>query len=243
MHRRRETILIGHIKPFCIMKRNAGLLIVVVLLAAICGGCTPSLVYSPSVLLPARPLQKEQGELTLGAGMLPETRPASVDRSAVAGGDLLARYAFSDRLTLGVKTWADLSGSEDETRWGALIEGIVMLSEASSGYRLALMPRTGMVLSNGSIEGGGVTVPLALWTPPISSVHPYGALGPIVGWRDLSASPTQLGYGVIGNVGASLLLSELFSLKAELAGIFQFNDYDNASDLLVAPSVALSWTF
>ncbi len=225
------------------MKRIAGSFIVVVLLAAICGGCTSSLVYSPSVLLPARPLQKEQGELALGAGMLPETRPAAVDRSVVAGGDLLVRYAFSDRVTIGVKGWGDLSGTEDETRWGVLAEGIVMLSEGGSDYRFALMPRIGMALSNGNIEGGGLTIPVAVWTPAISSVHPYGALGPIVGWRDLSTSRAQIGYGVIGNVGASLLLSELFSLKAEVAGIFQVNSYDTVSDLMVAPSVALSWTF
>jgi hypothetical protein len=209
------------------------------LAALLCAGCTPSLVYSPSLLLPAQPLVKEDVHLVLGTEMLPETRPEAFGIRATAGGSVGIRYAFSDRLTLGLKGWDAL----DDGRGGASAEGIVMLSDKGP-YRLALIPRTGLVLSEGgTIEGGGITLPVAIWAPPLGALHPYGALGPIVGWRDLGASPGEWGYGAVGNLGMAIEISKVFAVNLEVAGIVQVNRYDHTTHAIADPALSLSWRF
>jgi len=223
----------------------------VLLLGAIVGaGCAPSLVYNPAVSLPSRPLIKEQGEAIGTLGFLPETRPhQSGTTSHVSGGGALTlRYAFSNRLTLGVSAWSDLQDFfNGYFRGGFGAEAIFPIAGGGdpdpNGMKLGLMPRTAVLFDGGSIEGGGFAIPVVLWLPKTDLFATYAALGPALGYRDLSTAPAQWGYGLIGNLGTSITLGSSFRIYAEVAGIVQVNQYDRITHGVFAPSVGLALTF
>lgn len=213
-------------------------------------GCAPSLVYNPAVSLPARPLVKEQGEVVGTLGFLPETRPqGSASNVHVSpGGALTLRYAFSNRLTLGVSAWTDMEDFFDGYfRGGIGAEALFPIMGGGdadpNGMRMALMPKTAVLFDGGSVEGGGFALPVALWLPKTDLFASYAALGPAVGYRDLSTAPAQWGYGLIGNIGTSIVFNPSIRIYAEVAGIVQVNVYDKITHGILAPSVGLAVTF
>jgi hypothetical protein len=88
-----------------------------------------------------------------------------------------------------------------------------------------------------------MTVPLAVWTPKLWILQPYAAIGGAIGYHDLTTNPPQWGYGVIGNIGASVALHDRFTVIAELAGLVQHSQSEGLTYAMIVPSLALSWSF
>lgn len=55
-------------------------LIVFLLSSIVFQSCIPSLVYSPSLNLPSKPLNKDEVQILAGVGYLPETKPEKTEK-------------------------------------------------------------------------------------------------------------------------------------------------------------------
>jgi hypothetical protein len=128
-------------------------------------GCPPSMVCSPSVNLPPRPLKSGQGQFLAGFGMFPEARPHEVGGDTAMGGEATIRFALSDYFSLQTKGWLDLSSNVDFTRYGFSVSTIILFNSDRSSYRIGIMPTGAFLLSLqgfGGFEGGGGVLPICL---------------------------------------------------------------------------------
>jgi hypothetical protein len=204
------------------------------------------MVYSPSVNLPPRPLESGQEQFLVGFGMFPEARPHEVSGSTAIGGEATIRFALSDYFSLQTKGWLDLSSNVDFTRYGFSISTLIMLNSDRSSYRIGIMPTGALLFSSsgfGAVEGGGGVLPICLWFPNYKDLSFYVALGPGFGTRNFPIEKNQWGWGILLNVGASIFLSDHFTMNLEVSGILQNNEYENLSDFIVAPSINLGILF
>jgi len=213
--------------------------------AALCPllfNCTPSLVYSPSVNLPAEPLKKRSVQVLGGIGFLPETREHDVGESVALGGELTFRFGISDYFTMQFKGWKDFSDNLDESRSGFSYTNIVLLNDAQSKYKVGFLPTFAFLFDGNGLEGGGAATQFGIWLPNNGVLHPYVAIGPGVGIRNLEENPKEWGWGVLTNLGLALKISEHFNLNLEVAGIAQINEFEDKSNFVVAPSLNLGLT-
>jgi hypothetical protein len=205
-------------------------------------GCVPSLVYSPSVNLPPRPLQKEKTQVIGGAGLFPETRPDMVPHKLAIGSEATLRHAFSDRFSLQFETWIDLSNNVEQFRWGLSSAGIIALND-SSDYRIGIMPVGAICLDGQSIEGGGIFIPATLWINNLDPFFIYAATGPAIGLRDLSEGKNQWGWGIITNIGFGILINNEWTINLEFAGIRQASEFNHRTDDFFSPSLNVGYIF
>ncbi len=210
--------------------------------------CTSSLVYSPSVALPRKPLEKKEWQLSGGLDLLAETRPASFGRNTIIGAGGLVRYGISDYVSIHGKGWTDILSDAAGTGRGGVTAGLhVKLQDPNADWRLALAPSATILIDNSSfygswrIEGGGGAFTLTTWFPANGIFRPYAVIGPMIGVRDLQDN--EWGYGLIANLGSNFDLSDHFSINAELAGIIQRNQFDRITHGIIAPSIGLSVYF
>jgi hypothetical protein len=96
--------------------------------------CVPSLVYSPSINLPPKPLEKDETQILGGVGYFPETRPDMVTNKMAFGGEATIRYAFSNSYSMQIEGWYDFSNNIEDGRWGLSLAGIIVFND-SSYYR------------------------------------------------------------------------------------------------------------
>jgi hypothetical protein len=210
-------------------------------------GCPPSLVYSPSANLPPRPLKKGQLQLLGGIGLFPEARPHDVGSKTAIGGEATFRFALSDYFTLQAKGWLDFSGNVDFSRYGFSISSIVMFNDDKSLYRLGIMPTGALLFSTGGLDcgigGGGGALPICLWFPEYKELNFYISFGPGFGIRNLPVEDNKWGWGILLNLGTSILISNHFTLNLEFSGVFQKNEYEHISDFILSPSFNLGVLF
>lgn len=221
--------------------------------AILLAGCA-SHVYSPFMNLPSQPLKKDRGQVIMGGSFLPETRP-SIGGFASKGGEVMARYAFSDVLTLQARAWSRLEGITYSPVDGFSFEGMGMLNDESSSIRLAVVPRAVFMMSGQRIEGFGGFASLAAWFPELWGFRPYAAAGPgIAGFaietsgddandRDNDGYVRGWGYGFISNVGAAYDLTPELTVNLEVANPVQVDRYSNELSTMILPSLAVAWTF
>jgi hypothetical protein len=222
---------------FCLSKLFIFFLFIFIFIFTI--GCPPSLVYSPSANLPPKPLKKGQAQLLGGIGMFPEARPRGVDNKIAIGGEATFRFALSDHFALQAKGWIDFSDNVDFSRYGLSVSSIIMFNDDESSYRIGIMP-TGAFLFGSGLEGGGGVLPICLWFPEYRDFNFYISLGPGFGLRSVE---DNWGWGILTNLGTSILISDHFTLNLEVSGIFQKNEYENVSDFILSPSFNLGILF
>jgi hypothetical protein len=205
-------------------------------------GCVPSLVYSPSINLPPKPLEKEEVHILGGVGYLPETRPDRVTSKMAFGGETTIRYGFSNSYTMQIEGWYDFSDNVEDGRWGLSLAGIIVFND-SSNYRFGLMPIFAAAFADNSIEGGGCYIPLTLWINHLDPVNFYTAVGPVVGIRDITDENNQWGWGIIMNAGCGILFDNSITLNLEFAFIKQVNEYNSRRDYFFSPSINIGYIF
>ena len=88
-------------------------------------GCTPSLVYDPSLNLPHEPIAGGHFQISTGFGMLPEARPHKMKDDVAFGQNLLIRYSPFDRFTLQLSGWVDRSNNSEDERSGYSYTNII----------------------------------------------------------------------------------------------------------------------
>lgn len=209
-------------------------LILIIGLFAVC--CTPSLTYSPSIHLPAQPLKKRNAQAMIGIGMLVESRPQFVDKPTAQGREIILRYGVSDYFTLQFKGWKDYSSNVKGSRSGVAYSNLILLNSEEALFKIGFLPTGAFLFDDDGLGGGGGIFPVCIWLPAYKIIHPYFAIGPGIGIRDLTEGRRQWGWGVILNVGASLQITRHLSTNIEVARIKQVNVYENRTDYLFTPS-------
>ncbi len=205
-------------------------------------GCVPSLVYSPSINLPPKPLQKDEAQILGGVGYFPETQPDRVSNKMAFGGEATLRYGFSNSYSMQIEGWYDFSSNVEESRWGLSLAGIIAFND-SSNYRFGLMPIFAAALADNSVEGGGCYIPVTFWFNQFDPINFYAAIGPVVGIRDITDENNQWGWGIILNAGCSILFSNNVTMNLEFAFIKQVNEYKNIQDYFLSPSINIGYIF
>jgi hypothetical protein len=216
--------------------------IILYILLLTASGCVPSIVYSPSINLPPKPLKEGKTQVLGGAGLFPETRPDMVAHKLALGGEATVRFALREHFSLQFETWFDLSNNVEQTRWGLSTAGIIVFND-SSDFRVGLMPIGAICLDGQSIEGGGGYVPVTLWINKFDPVFIYTALGPAAGLRDLSEGKNQWGWGIIFNAGFGLLINDEWTINLEFAGIRQVSEFSSRTDYFFSPSLNVGYIF
>jgi len=226
------------------MQRLLTLLGIVILLSALACGCSPSLVYSPSMNLPARPLKGNQMQLLGGVGNLAETRPDKTEDSSETafGCEGALRIGLCEHFTLQFKGWKDLSDNVRSQRYGTSFSVLVTLNNSSKS-RFTLIPTAALVFGGGDLEGGGGGLFLSPAYNPWRDISFYLAFGPAFGMRKLEQENKQWGWGLLANCGASFLVRDRLTVNVELAGVRQVNKYDDIKDFMICPSLNLGYIF
>jgi hypothetical protein len=216
--------------------------IVLIFLNILFCSCVPSLVYSPSLNLPAKPLIEDEVQILGGVGYLPETRPDRTDPKMIVGGEASLRYGISNSVTAQIKGWKDISYSISEVRYGFSISAVTVLND-SSDFRFGIFPTAAIVLAENDIEGGGGTIPFCLWYSKFYPLSFYSAFGPVIGIRDLTNNNNEWGWGLIFNIGASMTIEDHFTFNLELATIKQVSEYDGYKSYFLCPSLNIGYIF
>jgi hypothetical protein len=204
--------------------------------ALLLGGCTPSMVYSPSVNLPPEPLKAKQVQILGGVVEMPEVRPGSVPEKTARGVEFTARVGAADWLMIQAKAWKDISDNiPDAERYGVSVSTILAERRDLGGFRVGLMPSVVFVCDEMDWYGAGATLPLCVWLPDLSVLHPYAALGPGYGAHDTKNN--EWGWCMIGNCGCAAVFARHFVVNAELSTVQAFNKYDKRNDSFLAWSV------
>lgn len=221
----------------------------IILIIGILTSCSNSLVYSPSINLPNKPLKEKEIDLQGGLELLAETRPEELQGNQTTlglGGQL--SYGFSNKFNLSLKGWADIEGRENSIRSGYALNGqfIKLIDEES---RIITIPRLGIVLDGNEISGYGIGTSI-LYQKSISKIFSwYGGVGLLWGFRDLDKEKNYndkeklpMGFGILGNLGIGCQLLNTIRLNLEINPIYQINTFDENSQMLFSPTIGIGYT-
>jgi hypothetical protein len=111
-----------------------------------------------------------------------------------------------------------------------------------SSFRIGIMPTYALLFGSYGIDGSGGAIQICLWFPRYKSANFYVSIGPGFGRRS-GGDERQGGWGMLFNVGTSVLISNKLTLNFEVSGILQNNEYENVSDFILAPSLNLGLIF
>jgi hypothetical protein len=199
-------------------------------------------IYSPTLHLPYAPLAKETGQLTAAASALPQIGTSSV--GFAGSGEGQASYGFSDRLTLSVKAWSQMSEIFNRSYNGGISAGasVLLCSPADEhSIQCALLPSGSMLLNGNSVSALGSSIQLGAWLPALGAFRPYAALGG--GFLAKNFRDDDWGYGMVWNAGVAWKCSEVWRVNLELFGAIERYRKNYGWDAYLAPSLSLSWTF
>lgn len=209
-------------------------------------GCATSLVYDPSLHLPARPMQNTEVQAGAGIGYLLETRPDSADQMGDMGASFLLRTQVSKSVGFRVGHWFTFSSLESDGTYRGGLSADALLSLSDDGD-VFLIPRTAMVFAEGvsgvSIEGGAFALQGGMTMEILSMLRLYGGLGPVFGFRDLTNDDNQWGIGGLLNAGVGLSLTSRLGASAELSGVAYYNAFEEKAVAGISPSVMVSYIF
>jgi len=197
-------------------------------------------IYSPTLNLPHEPLAKNQGQLTGTLSALPQQGLG--DLGAAASGEGQISYGFSDRFSLQLKAWSQLSElSQYQYNGGTSLAGTYLISSKDASLPLALIATSSMLIDGRTIKANGGSLQLAAWLPEFGIFRPYIGLGAGILAADFKTQ--DWGYGGIINAGTSIKFSDNIQINFELFGLLQqYIKYHSLSGFL-APSLSVSLRF
>ncbi len=184
-----------------------------------------NVLFSPTVNLPPKPMQKEDLSLSAGAGAFPSF--GTFGNSMQLAYEAEAGYGFSDKFALRLKSWNDFGFlSDGTTLWGTTTSAIIMMNEPASEYRLALIPVAGFTADDDEITAGGFELHLGMWTPDFYFIRPRFSIGTIYGTRRLGEN--DWGMGGSANLALSADITDYLyvNLEAYFISIYR-NSYDS----------------
>lgn len=205
--------------------------------------CSRSLVYSPSVNLPVRPLKEKEIDLHGSVELMPETRPENIGGNKTTfGASGQIAYGFSDKFNLGVKGWADMQGRENYFRSGYALTAQIIRPRGERS-RMIYVPRTGMVLNGRYIAGYGFSLS-ALYQREIfeNLSYTFGA-GVLWGFNTISEEESdKIGYGLLCTASLGWNFIDNLRLGIELTPLYQVNLYDNEQHFIFSPQIGIGFT-
>jgi len=207
--------------------------------------CASSYVYSPSLMLPSKPLMQNDVRASIGVEQLNESRPNAVYKINTPGVQANLNYAFTNYISMQGKGWFDLYKYESGNyRSGCSLSATILLNDSTNAFRYALIPTYGLSFSTQSPNRGqGVGIWFAAWFPTKTIVKPYAASAIAAGAFYLSSIKDQFGYGLIINLGTAIELTPKIDLNVELPCSFIHSRYDMTNYFILSPAVALSYKF
>lgn len=205
-------------------------------------GCTESLIYSPSMNLPPRPLKGGQSQFLAGAGYFPETRPFKSPEKTAYGGEATFRFALCEHFSIQAKGWKDFSDNFAAERIGLSGSVIAMLND-SSNFRYGIMPTGALLFGGGELDGGGGGIPICFWFTRYHPIDIYATITPAFGIKDIAAEKKQWGWGVLLNAGTAIIFNDCLTLNLEFSGIKQVNEYEGRKDYFICPSLNIGYFF
>lgn len=197
-------------------------------------------VYSPSLHLPEKPLAKNDGQLTLGYGVMNDVNgPGSIHNDGL---DLQLRYGFSDRFSLSVKGWSSSSlVTEAFYNGGFLSNAIIALNDPKGQTVFAIIPTWNLLFDNSGISASGASAQVACWLPPIDKLRMYIATGP--GFIAKDFSQDDWGYGLVSNAGLTFRLQDDLFLSGEIATMLAHKVSTAEDYLSLGMMLGMSWNF
>ncbi|MCI4646886.1 hypothetical protein [Phaeodactylibacter sp.] len=210
--------------------------------------CSRSLVYSPAVSLPFRPLSENQIDLQGSAELLPETRPSHSEGLAAPGISGQLTYGFSDRLAIGLRGWAATRNWNSNLRTGYSLHAQYRWQRAPN-QSLYLIPRVGMALNGNWIEGLGLSHSIIWKHQPLEKLSYYFGFGAAFGHTAfngqdirITVNRSPMGFAGLAHLGIQWAFAEKAYLNLEANPILFFNAYDQENGLLLSPQLSIGYT-
>lgn len=206
--------------------------------ALICSACSTSVLYDPTLRMPARQLRTSEVQATGGWGLLPESRPDVLNGRRSDDALLFdGRAGLSKRVTLQARGWLGMDGVFDRNgNWGVAGSIQYAVDTASAGWRSVLQMSGGWSGYGAQIAGFGGSLNYIVYTPAIEGLQPYLSAGGILGFS--SESMKEWGIAPLLHVGVSWELLEDVGLNAEITSIFQINVKEDAYHTILTPTLS-----
>ncbi|MFP4369154.1 MAG: hypothetical protein ACLFR2_06215 [Candidatus Kapaibacterium sp.] len=226
------------------------------LIALLIASCTSSHLYSPSFDLAHKSLKKDDYKAGAGMALFSESRPEFAGEYILdkpqktdPGMYLFLGYGFTDNFSLHTKGWMDISGYQNWNRGGASVSSLYRLPSGGN-TEIFLSGTYGMVMGGADIEGHGFAVSMHGKHNGGDFFRPYMSLSLIYGFHDISdkfvnekgEEAYQHGYSIMPQPGISISLTRDISINAELALIYQYNNFDDVSHFIPAPSISITYS-
>jgi hypothetical protein len=199
--------------------------------------CTSSLVYSPSVGVTNKKIEKGDINLQAAYELLPETRPDRVEDNFSNGLNLGLSYGLTENTSLKLRGWNDMVKYPKNFRHGYSAGLMFDYTEKGSGW--LFYPRVGILFDDNTVDGGGISFNSLYKMQVNKTLSLYGGVGLVLGWRDISneVEKKEYGYGLLFNIGSSFDIYKGLGINFELNPVYQLNMYDEVNHFLVAPSI------
>lgn len=220
--------------------RRSFIFVAILAFGAFLTGCNA--LYSPALHLPERPIPKNDGQIAVSYGSLNDVTGSENLISYIEGNDLLIRYGFSDRLTLGVKWWSSSSLFQDGYyNGGFLANGIYAVTDPDKPFVLALVPTWSLLFTNEEVIASGGSLQLAAWLPKNGRCRPYLASGPALLANNFADK--EWGYGLVSNFGLTVEASENIHINGEVSTVWGYRVSTAQVFTNLAPSISFNWMF
>ena len=212
-------------------------IIVIVTCTLICSACSTSVLYDPTLRMPARQLSTSEVQATAGWGLLPESRPEAVNGRQSDDAFLFdARAGLSKRVTLQARGWLGMDGVFDRSGvWG--LAGLIQyaIDTASTGWRSVLQLGGGYSIYGSEVAGFGGSLTYIAYTPAVMGLQPYVGGGGILGFSTETLS--DWGIAPMLHAGASWEFIDNVGITAEVTSVFQINVTEEVFHTIITPTV------
>jgi hypothetical protein len=235
------------------------LLLIMLPAAILFMSCSNSLVYSPALNLPVKPIAKENIDFSGGVELLPETRPGEEvsDNFEIPnepdpdderygnntfGYNFQLGYGFSDNFNLYIRGWGDLEYTGEYFRSGYALSSTLTLTDISGSTRLMIIPRIGLAIDGNYIGGYGLGMSSAIHHRFTDNFAFYSGLGFVWGFSEMGTiQDGENGIGIIGNVGTAYEIFDSFRINLELSPIYQINLYDDKQQFVISGQFTIGY--
>lgn len=209
--------------------------------------CSKSLVYSPALNLPSKPLKQNETDIHAAVELFPETRPSANGSLTSTGISASLGYGFTEKFSMAGRIWFALQSGI--LRSGISINGH-FIRRIDDDQRIIILPRLGVALEQNTIQGYGVSVSSVYSSKFTEKTAIYGGAGLLWGFHHLEqevnalgTSKTPMGFGLLMHTGFIWDLTPSIRVNMEINPIYQINTFDNSQQFIVSPSLGFGYTF
>ena len=180
-------------------------------------------MYSPSLGLTDTDIRKEQLDISLGIGMLPETRP-QLENPTHFGAFYCVGYGFFDNINLYFIGWDELNKSYSSLRRGFSLHSRISIIQNTKS-RFEIIPRAAFPFDGSSANEYGFELACIYIYKINEPLYCYFGLGPDAGIHnfDKIKLDNSYGFGWIGYIGIGDNLLHNLRFVIEINPIAQFN--------------------